>query len=70
MLNVQRMPTNPKDFLSVTQAAELLRIGRHRVWVLIRLGKLEAAKIGNTFAVYRESVESRVRERKKASRKK
>lgn len=37
--------------LSTTQAAQLLGHSRQWIWVLIRIGKLKARKIGKTYII-------------------
>lgn len=48
------------DIISLTEAAEMLDLSRQRVHVLLQNGQLEGFKVGNTWNVYRSSVESRM----------
>ncbi len=48
------------NLLSVTEAAEMLGVTRQRVQVMLTSGKLEGVKVGNTWIVYRDSVNRRM----------
>ena len=45
---------------SITEAAGILDVSRQRVHKMIQDGKLDARKVGNTWTVYRYSVEARL----------
>lgn len=45
---------------TITEAAEILGLTRQRVHVLINSGKLEAHKRGNSWFIYRRSIENRL----------
>jgi excisionase family DNA binding protein len=48
------------DIISLTEAAEILGISRQRVHVLLSNEQLEGFKVGNTWNVYKSSVENRL----------
>lgn len=48
------------DIISLTEAAEMLDLSRQRVHVLLQNGQLEGFKVGNTWNVYKSSVEERM----------
>lgn len=45
---------------SITEAAGILNVSRQRVHKMLETGKLEGRKVGNTWTVYRYSVEARL----------
>ena len=47
------------SILSLTDAAKMLGVSRQRVHILLQTGQLEGFKVGNTWIVYRKSVENR-----------
>ena len=49
------------DFCSITEAAKALGVTRQRVHAMIQEGKLEARKVGSTWAIRRSSVEGRMK---------
>ena len=51
------------DIISLTEAAELLNVARQRVHILLQNGQLEGFKVGNTWNVYKSSVDSRLSNR-------
>ncbi|MBR2681376.1 MAG: excisionase family DNA-binding protein [Exiguobacterium sp.] len=51
------------DIISLTEAAELLNVSRQRVHILLQNGQLEGFKVGNTWNVYKSSVDSRLSNR-------
>lgn len=56
----ERLPApDVPDLLSVTEAADVLRISRQRVLQLIEGGRIPAVKVGSTWAVPRASAEAR-----------
>lgn len=46
------------ELVSMTEAAELIGVSRQRVHQLLQAGKLDGYKVGNTWSIYRYSVES------------
>lgn len=48
------------NLLSVSEAAEMLGVTRQRVQVMLTKGKLDGVKVGNTWIVYRDSVNKRM----------
>lgn len=50
------MPDESGHLLSVIQVAECLGVNRHRVWRLIRDGRIPATKIGHGYVVRSEDV--------------
>lgn len=48
------------NLLSVSEAAEMLEVTRQRVLAMMNNGKLEGVKVGNTWIVYRDSVNKRM----------
>ena len=48
------------DIISLTEAAEMLGVSRQRVHVLLKNKQIEGFKVGNTWNVYRSSVERRM----------
>ena len=48
------------DVVSITEAADMLDVSRQRVHAMLQSGKLEGRKVGNTWSVYRDSVENRI----------
>ena len=46
--------------ISMTEAAEMLDVSRQRVHVLLQNRQLEGFKVGNTWNVYKSSVENRL----------
>ena len=48
------------NLLSVSEAAEMLEVTRQRVLAMINNGKLDGVKVGNTWIVYRDSVNKRM----------
>lgn len=51
------------SIISMTEAAELLGVSRQRVHVLLTNNQLEGFKVGNSWNVYRASVENRISNR-------
>lgn len=49
-----------ESIISMTEAAEMLDVSRQRVHVLLQNGQLEGFKVGNTWNVYKSSVENRL----------
>lgn len=49
--------------ICLTDAAEMLGVTRQRVHVLLQNGQLDGFKVGNSWNVYRESVENRISNR-------
>lgn len=49
-----------RSVYSITEAAGILGISRQRVHTLIQSGKLDAHKVGNTWQVYRYSIDKRM----------
>lgn len=47
-----------EDFVTTKEAAELLGVGRQRIYDLIHDERLEAIKIGRDWLVSRESIEN------------
>ena len=56
------------ELLSITQAAELLKCSRQYTWSLIKMGRLNATKIGNTYVVDKENVEQLINCRTQAAK--
>lgn len=56
------------EVVSATEAAEMLGVNRARVNQLLNSGQLEGCKVGNTWQVYRYSVEARLIEKPKGGR--
>lgn len=50
------MSNSAQEFVSTTQAAELLGVSHSRIRALIKYGRLEAQKIGRNYIVAKESV--------------
>ena len=48
------------EVMSLTEAADMLGLTRQRVHVLLQNGQLVGYKVGNTWNVYRKSVEQRM----------
>ena len=48
-----------KDIISITDAADTLGVSRQRVHMLLQNNQLEGFKVGNTWNVYKSSVEAR-----------
>ena len=48
------------DYVSVTEAAEMLEVTRQRVLAMVNNGKLNGLKVGNTWVVRRASVNKRM----------
>ena len=48
------------DIISLTEAANMLGVSRQRVHILLQNGQLDGYKVGNTWNVYRASVERRM----------
>ena len=48
------------DVVSLTEAANLLGVSRQRVHILLQNGQLDGYKVGNTWNIYRASVERRM----------
>lgn len=51
-----------RGFYSITETAGILNVSRQRVHAMIQAGILDGRKVGNTWSIYRYSVESRLRE--------
>ena len=51
---------NERGVISLTEAAELLGVSRQRVHILLQNGQLDGFKVGNTWNVYRASVDKRM----------
>lgn len=51
------------SIISLTEAAEMLGVSRQRVHILLQNGQLDGFKVGNSWNVYRESVENRISNR-------
>lgn len=49
------------DYLSIAQAAKILRISRVAVYKKVKKGKIPAIKIGKIYAIPRENIIKRVR---------
>ena len=49
-----------RGLYSITEAAGILGVSRQRVHALVKAGQLDARKVGNTWSVYRHSVEARM----------
>lgn len=56
---------NESEEISLTEAADLLKVSRTRIWQIIQEGRLSARKIGKQWVITRESVEAYDRQRKK-----
>ena len=54
---VDELPSERGEY-SITEAAGILGISRQRVHQLLQAGKLDGHKVGNTWNIYRYSVES------------
>lgn len=50
------MSESPTEFLTVNEAAEILRVSRDTVFSLIRSGKLPAFKVGKQFRIRRDTI--------------
>jgi excisionase family DNA binding protein len=48
------------DYCTITEAAQILGVTRQRVFAMIKAGILKAEKIGNQWAIERESVNRRL----------
>ena len=48
------------SIISLTEAADMLGVTRQRVHVLLNNGQIDGFKVGNTWNVYRYSVEKRL----------
>lgn len=53
---------NALAYLDAEDAAQLLGIGRHQVYRLVRAGSLHATKIGNRLVMRREDIDRAMRE--------
>ena len=51
------------SIISLTEAAEALDVSRQRVHILLQNGQLDGFKVGNSWNVYRDSVENRLSNR-------
>ena len=54
---VDELPSERGEY-SITEAAGILGVSRQRVHQLLQAGKLDGYKVGNTWSIYRYSVES------------
>lgn len=50
----------PTEFVSITDAAEILGVSRQRVFALLKNGQLSGRKVGGTWSVCRWSAEKRL----------
>ena len=50
-----------KEFVSMSEAGEMLVVSRGRVWQLINAGKLRAQKVGTTWIIDTSSVLERIK---------
>lgn len=53
-------PIDDRDEYTITEAAGILGVSRQRVHVLLQNGQLEGHKRGNSWFIYRYSVENRL----------
>ncbi|GJQ61582.1 MAG: hypothetical protein SCALA702_06350 [Melioribacteraceae bacterium] len=44
------------EYISISEAAEILEVSRSYIWQLVRQSRLEAQKIGNTYIVSKASL--------------
>lgn len=53
---------NALAYLDAEEAAQLLGVGRHQVYKLVRAGSLHATKVGNRLILRREDIDRALRE--------
>jgi excisionase family DNA binding protein len=52
------MAKSDEEYISVSEAAEILGISRQRVLQLIEAGRLEARKVGNSYIIARSALQT------------
>ena len=52
------MAKSIEEYISVSEAAEILSISRQRVLQLIEAGRLKARKVGNTYIIARSALQA------------